>query len=976
MKRTKILASLLLLTMMFNIVLPIISEAAEQTNAIMEIVNHENANKEILVAEGETFSIDVNLRKGTDKGKAITGALEFDSSKLEIVNKELIDEKTYAIIIPEDVVPIGNAQNLVSWDAGTNQIYFLFQSNSGQLRDGTTFRVEFKVKEGASGKFNFNLINLEYFENGAAAEPIMFPITAGAQKVGQVATPLKSIKLNKTEVALGINGTENLKVTYTPSETTSSKEVKWESSNSNIVTVDGNGKITGKNPGTATITATSVVEGVAPATCNVTVTSKLQSISLNQTSLEMGKGQTKKLNVTYNPSNTTDSKEVVWTSNNTAVATVDNQGNVKAISNGTATITAASVVEGVAPATCKVTVTSKLQEITLNKTNLNMNKGTTQKVTVGYVPVDTTDSKEVVWTSSNTAVATVDNQGNIKAVAPGEAEIIANCNGKIAKAKITVKSPLTGIEITNAVEELLPEQEVNLGIKYTPVDTTDSKTIIWESSNTGIVTVNESGKITAIKPGTVTITAKCGNITKTINVKVAEIHTERIAFENPKVEINKSSTIESKIKFYPANTTDDKKVTYSSNNAEIATVDENGKITAIKAGTAIITATSGEKTATCEVTVKVPLTGIKLNQNKVELEKNKTTKLEVTYNEEDTTDDKSIIWTSLNEDVAKVDENGKITAISAGTAVITAQVGKHTASCEISVKVPLTGITIKSNTKLLKKQSETLKVTYMPEDTTDNKKVTWSSKDTSIATIDENGKVTGIKAGTTKIVAKVGNFEKECTVTVEEKKLEGIAISNKLETILKGKTEKLEIIYTPEDTTDDKEVIWKSSDEAILTVDENGNLTGIKAGTATITAISGDFEDSIEIEVEEIKLTGIEIKSENATMKPGDKIKLNVVYTPGNTTDNRNLVFVSSDESVLTIDENGVVTAIKAGKAVVTAIAENGVKTQIEMTVEAAAIEEKPETKVDSPKTGDINIALYAILMVVSFVGIIKTRKK
>ena len=194
----------------------------------------------------------------------------------------------------------------------------------------------------------------------------------------------------------------------------------------------------------------------------------------------------------------------------------------------------------------------------------------------------------------------------------------------------------------------------------------------------------------------------------------------------------------------------------------------------------------------------------------------------------------------------------------------------------------------------------------------------------------------------------------------------------------------LEILYTPENTTDDKTIEWSSSDETVATVSETGHLLALKQGTTTITAKSGNLTDSFELTVKEIPLTALKINAETQNLKVGESLKLEAEFIPNNSTEYRTLEWTSSDESIITVDNQGNVTAVKPGKAIVTAVAYNGVKTQIELTVEEEDVttsqdnkdEGKEEEKVESPQTGDINIAFYIGLMIVSLVGIIKSIKR
>ena len=121
-------------------------------------------------------------------------------------------------------------------------------------------------------------------------------------------------------------------------------------------------------------------------------------------------------------------------------------------------------------------------------------------------------------------------------------------------------------------------------------------------------------------------------------------------------------------------------------------------------------------------------------------------------------------------------------------------------------------------------------------------------------------------------------------------------------------------------------------------------------------------------------------------MKQGEQTNLSVDFLPGNTTDNKDVIYTSSNEEVLTVDEKGIVTAHKAGKAIITVTAENGVQSQIELTVEESQVQgeeitpnssstssTKEQTLTSaSPKTGDMNVGLYVVLMIISFIGIIK----
>ncbi len=189
---------------------------------------------------------------------------------------------------------------------------------------------------------------------------------------------------------------------------------------------------------------------------------------------------------------------------------------------------------------------------------------------------------------------------------------------------------------------------------------------------------------------------------------------------------------------------------------------------------------------------------------------------------------------------------GVVTAVKAGTAIITAATSNGlTAECVITVEpkiIEAAGITLdKTEASLVEGETITLTATIDPEMTTD-KTVTWSSSDPEIAAVSEIGVVTAVKAGVAIITATTSNgIEATCTVTVEPLIILVTSITLDQETIAAEPGNVIQLIATvePEDATD-KTIIWKSSDENVATVNEEGVVTVLSEGTAVITATAAD----------------------------------------------------------------------------------------------------------------------------------------
>ena len=203
----------------------------------------------------------------------------------------------------------------------------------------------------ASGTTTWNIT----VSNGGNSASYTLKLTNNADFVS-----VTGVSLNKTSLTLTEGSTSQLTATVEPNNATN-RNVTWSSSNSKVATVDGNGKVTAHKAGTATITVTTA-DGDKTAECKVTVEAggapavKVDSVSLNQTSMNLTAGSTGQLKATISPSNATN-QNVTWSSGNTSVATVDASGNVKAIQAGTTTITV-TTEDGNKTATCAVTVTA------------------------------------------------------------------------------------------------------------------------------------------------------------------------------------------------------------------------------------------------------------------------------------------------------------------------------------------------------------------------------------------------------------------------------------------------------------------------------------------------------------------------------------------------------------------------------------------------------------------------------------------
>lgn len=399
------------------------------------------------------------------------------------------------------------------------------------------------------------------------------------------------------------------------------------------------------------------------------------------------------------------------------------------------------------------------------------------------------------------------------------------------------------------------------------------------------------------------------------------------------------------------------------------------------------------------INVTKALKGISFEGDKTSANLNvgQTDSLTVVYDPADTTDDKTVTWTTSKESVVTV-SNGTVTAVGPGTATVTAKVGDKTATCEYTVKAPLTSIELnngENDVSLVKGQNKNISIKYNPENTTDSKAVTWASSDETVATVDGNGKVKAIKAGTTTITATSTVSDRitdTVTLTVTEIPLNSITFEQADDTMLRWDDMQLTVIYSPEDTTDDKVVTWESSDENIATVDENGLVTALKEGTVTITAKvpnSTILPAEKQITVEEKHLEDFDISNNKTELTVGDECEIDLTLNPEDCTDIIDYYWDSSDEDVVSTNEDGIYTARKAGKATITVklvteydeefIKEFEVEVkekEVEATTEEDSTPKAEETKTSSPQTGDLPIVGIVATALISLGGAVVVAKK
>ena len=420
--------------------------------------------------------------------------------------------------------------------------------------------------------------------------------------------------------------------------------------------------------------------------------------------------------------------------------------------------------------------------VELSEGNVELVEGQTYTLTATVLPDDAAN-KAVEWYSAVPSVATVTNDGVIQAIAMGATtiQVITRDGGYKAYCQVIVRKRIKHVESVSLNLPSIGLSEggsIILGVTVLPADA-DDRSVTWSASPSSVVTVEQDGYngiVTAVGPGegTVTVKANDGGLeaTCTVTVEAAVVNVESVTLDKTELELNEGDAATLTATVLPENATD-KTLQWRSGNSNVATVNQEGIVTAVAAGTATITVSCGAAEASCAVTVKkVQVDGVSVQPSSYTLTEGETVQLSASVSPASA--NQTVEWASSDTRVATVDRSGGlVTAVGAGTCKIYARseaFPDKQGYCELTVNQDssLKGIALSSAIMTLQVgETRTLTVSYTPSYAA-NKKVSWSSTNPSVAAVDQEGNVTAFAEGNTTVTAtsEEGGYTASCEVTV------------------------------------------------------------------------------------------------------------------------------------------------------------------------------------------------------------------
>lgn len=665
------------------------------------------------------------------------------------------------------------------------------------------------------------------------------------------------------------------------------RTLSWTTSNPAVATVSASGVVTPVGIGTASITVrtadnTHIAANTQSRT--VTVVERAHTVTLNTAPILNAQGSVQQhfdLTATVSPAHA-ENRTIFWSSSNTNVATVTQNGRVTAINAGTAMIRA--LVEnsgGRVFVDRAVTVEARASNIVLNRNTLTLHMtgtyGESELLTTTVVPAAAVNAENIVWSSDNTNVATVDQSGNVTSTGVGTALIRATIHGRdifpsiYAESVISVYNRATDISLNESFITLTIEGtqfgERSLTETILPLDAVN-RDVTWETSDPNIAAVDQSGQVRAVNPGETTVR---------VRVDGTELYAETLVYVSRlptgltldgsswSLVVNNDNYRSVILTATPDVPAMSGAIIWSSYNPNVAAIDQNGVITAMGVGTTFVRAqlSGTDLFAIARIRVTEEVTGLALPSFETLVINGSSfqTRTLTPIKAPTTATAERLLWASSNENIVHVNQHGRVTAVNPGTAAITARTaeGGLEAHTLVAVQSRVTHVLLDQEELILTMHrgnigSAQLGVTVLPQNAT-NTDVDFLHYDSRIIHVSQNGLVTARSGGRTEITvrARDNGIYSDTRVTVIVR-ADSLRLSHRHITLAPpntavGTTQQLRAIINPPNATN-QDIVWASSNPLVATVDQSGLVSSAVPGRAVISAALDGLSDTTFVIVE------------------------------------------------------------------------------------------------------------------------------
>ncbi len=691
------------------------------------------------------------------------------------------------------------------------------------------------------------------------------------------------------------------------------------------------------------------MEGKSAVANLLVAPASVASIQLSESALQLQVGAQAQITATtLDPAgNGLQDRLITWRSSNASVATVDSTGRVTAIGTGSAAVTASSEGRIATIAVSVIAVPAASVTITPGGVELVEGQTTQLAATVLDAAGASLSGRTVFWSSNNPAVAVVSSVGVVTGVSSGTASVSATSEGQAASITANVRArPASVVVVSPGALSMIVGQNTRLTVQVTDASGTvlADRAVQFRSGNSNIATVTADGAVTAVAAGVTSIVVTSEGLNTTVSVTVSPVAVASVSVtpQESLIIVGESVTLTAVPRDAAGQPLTGRTIAWSSGAPGIASVTANGVVTALGAGSAVILASSDGRVGSASVTVRArPVGTVTVSPTGISVPVAQTSDLTATVRDGAgaVLTERAVLWSSSNAAVATVSSTGRVTGIAAGSATITASAEGKSGSATVSVTVSPVAVASVSVTpqesSIIVGESVTL--TAVPRDAAGQpltgRTIAWSSGAPGIASVTANGVVTAFGVGSAVILASSDGRVGSAIVAVRARPVGTVTVSPTGISVPVAQTG--DLTATVRDGTGalltDRVVVWSSSNAAVANVSSTGRITGIAAGSATITASaegkSGSAAVTVTAPVVPDTVGRVTVSPSNVDLFFNGPTNRQVQLTVRifSTTDKElftvPIIWSSNRSSVATVSLTGLVIAVSAGDAIVTASA-------------------------------------------------------
>jgi uncharacterized protein YjdB len=541
---------------------------------------------------------------------------------------------------------------------------------------------------------------------------------------------------------------------------------------------------------------------------------------------------------------------------------------------------------------------------------------------------------EVAWSVRDPSIVKVSETGVVTALALGTTEVAASSLGKSAIATITVqRTPVATVVVRPDRVDAVVGSRTQL--TATALDASQATLVgrgfVWTSSNANVATVDATGVVSGVGPGSATITATSEGKSATSTFVITQGAVASVAVTPSPITMvaGQTTQLAASAKSASGGIVAGNTVVWSSSSTAVASVSSQGVVTAVGAGTTTITATVDGVSGSASVTVSnVPVGSVSVSPQGPTIATLSSAQLTVKVTDQNGADvtNRIVSWTTSNALIATVSSTGVVTGVAPGSATITATSEGKSGSTTVTVTlVPVGSVSVAPGSlSLTPGQTGTLAATVTDANgiVVTNRPVVWSTSDGSIATVSQTGVVTAVASGSATITATSGSKSGTASVSVSPAAVGNVSVAPGSLALTQGQTGTLAATVTDANGNPlAQSVSWSSDHPNIASVSSTGVVTAVAPGSAVITAQSGGKSATASVTVSAVPIASVSVSPPTSTLTAGQGTTLTATVTDanGNVVSNAAVSWSSSNQNVAQVSPAGAVTTSGTGTATITA---------------------------------------------------------